>query len=82
MKKERSLKNVLNVKVKEECPRGRLRSRSGQQVRTDITQRKEGCGKKLRSSCVNTEMDGEADCWMTHLKWKCLTKKNKVLIAV
>jgi hypothetical protein len=82
MKKERSLKNVLNVKVKEECPRGRLRSTSGQQVRTDITQRKEGCGMKLRRSCVNTEMDGEADCWMTHLKWKCLTKKKKMLIAV
>jgi hypothetical protein len=43
---------------------------------------KECHGKKLRRSSGKTDLDGEAGCQITHMKWKHLSKKKKKKIFI
>jgi hypothetical protein len=54
MNGERITKEVLNMKIKGKCPRGRLRTRWGQQIRKDFHTE----GRKLRRSIGKAAING------------------------
>jgi hypothetical protein len=73
--KERISRMVYNMKVKGKHPRRRPRSRWEHKVRKYVTQ-KEG-RKKLRSCGKMDRL--RLGCQTTHLKWKLLRKKKKMI---